>query len=180
MPPKKQTKDSGAPQAPAAEDLAVNQINTNLIETDKVQVIPDTDRVYEITINIPRNKTFKTATEAEQLDAYKTLWQYAVELLPGHVGDQYVVEYCQDGFPHIHGYIHFKVCQILDDQYLIEKLVKKIFKHLPRVAWKQIEQNPFNTFYKRFKSPAVVINAKKVLSSTWLDYMYKTKKNAPK
>lgn len=180
MPPKNQSKDSGAPQALAAEDLAVNQIGLNLIDTDKATVIPDTDRVYEITINIPRNKTFKTATEAEQLDAYKALWEYAKEVLPGLVADQYVVEYCQDGFPHIHGYIHFKVCQILTDEYIIEKLVKKIFKHLPRAAWKQIEQNPYNTFYQRFKSPAVVINAKKVVSSTWLDYMHKTKKNAPK
>lgn len=157
MPP----KNCGAPQSLADEDLAVNK------------TLPDTDRVYEITINIPRTKTFKSASREEWLDMYKTLWTIAKDTIPRQVSDQYVVEYCQDGFPHIHGYLSFNVNMILTDEYIIGKLAKKIFKHLPRSAWKQLEQNPYNTYYKRFKSPALVINAKTVLSSTWLDYMNK-------
>lgn len=144
--------------------------------TDEHSAEDQNRRVLEITINIPRNKQFRSASETERLEMYMSLWKVIKETFMGQYSDQYTIEYCQDGMPHIHGYIclYTNLC----DQCIVETLCKRIFKHLPRTAWKQMEQNPFNPFFKRFKSPAVVINCKEVLHANWIQYMHKQQKNA--
>lgn len=149
------------PQALAAEEFAVN-------------------KTLEITLNIPRNKDFRGASETERIEMYMEYWKHAKSCFNVYA-DQYTIEYCQDGMPHLHGYITFSIVENdVTDEHIVNTVVRKIFKHLPRTAWRQYQANFYNPYFKKFKSPAVCINIKDVLHANWLHYMHKAHLNAPK
>jgi len=135
-------------------------------------------KYIEITINIPRTREFKQATIVEQLDMYNKLWNIAKDI-DGYSSPQnfHVIEFCQDGLPHLHGFIKYGQDHPIDEEELVMTITKSIYAVLPRAAKHQIAKNPYNSFYKRFKAPALCINCKSVLRMEWYNYVMKHQYN---
>lgn len=129
-------------------------------------------QVYEVTVNVP----LEGLSVVEQKRVYETVW---TELLKKHrvKAQQYFIEYCKSGQMHIHGYIemyhHKKLC-CFDDNYFLEMIARDIFLQLPKKYWKQQKKSTYHAFFRMYKTPAVCINMKEILSSNWLQYMTKT------
>lgn len=128
--------------------------------------------VYEITINIP----MEGLSVVEQKTVYELVWKHLLSLHKIKA-EQYFIEYCKSGQMHIHGYVemyHHANTSTLDDQYFMEMIARDIFLKLPKKYWKQQKKAVIHPFFRMYKTPAVCINIKDILSSNWLKYITKT------
>lgn len=144
-------------QAPAAEALAEPRFNYN--------------STLEITMNHPRDRAWKLLSIPTKVQVYKTLWN-ELKNLKNTTNDFYVIEYCRDGEPHLHGYIQVAHNAIYPEG-LVMDYVRHYYKQLPRSAWKQIFSHPYFEYFQMFKAPALCINHKSALSSKWSEYIEK-------
>lgn len=135
----------------------------------------------EITINIPhRWKKYSQMSVPEQVQVYRNLWAdmlgSAVE--GGQKDDRYEIEFCRDGFPHLHGYIKYTDLSAHYPEGLVKDHVRAIYKQLPKQYWKQTGL-PYDPHLFRFRSPCVCINYKRILYDNWVNYMEKTRVQNP-
>lgn len=129
----------------------------------------------ELTINIKQDKM----TMIEHIDVYKELFENLKAEYNATAG-AYEIEYCKSGQLHIHGWmdinLHINVYQY-DTSEILRMIAKSIFIKLPKKYYKQYAKADVNETIKRFKSPAVVLNLKNLLSRQWVEYI---EKNASK
>lgn len=129
----------------------------------------------EITINVPRYKAYKQMPLCGQMQVYRDLWEVVKQSIPSNKKiDRFEIEYCKDGYPHLHGYLSYHDLTTHYPEGLVMDIVRAIYKKLPRNYYKQIADNPYNNALDRFKSPAVCINYKHILQDNWTSYMSKT------
>lgn len=131
----------------------------------------------EMTINLPIT-AWKHATLIQKVETLKSLHRDLLAEYNSTTG-AYTIEYCKSGEPHIHAYmnikLHYNFYQYGNEE-ILKMFAKSIFLKLPKKLYKQFSKAEVNTHLNRFRSPAVVLNIKNVLSKGWVDYMYK---NAP-
>lgn len=130
----------------------------------------------ELTIAIPQNiKEYKTLTLLEKINVYRNLFDnFKTEY--NSISGAYQIEYHQNGNPHLHGYIEVLLHPNTFNYPTVEILrmfAKSIFLMMPRSVFRQFRTADVNEHLKRFKSPAVVINIKNLLSKEWVNYINK-------
>lgn len=136
------------------------------------------DITLEITINVQRN-----AAEYKKLGLpgkikylYEVFRNFCKEY--GSKNCHHVIEYCQDGEPHLHGYASVvlpdKVMAVGGIEQVLRMYARSLFLHLPRVMFKQFGTAQIDTRLKRYKTAGLCINMKSVLEQGWTEYMNKT------
>lgn len=127
--------------------------------------------IYEITINYPSNdKDYKIMDIPQKIQIYKMIWR---KVIPPEYKYDYWIEYTKKGEPHLHGYFYIPICEDSDEKETMMIIVKNFYKCIPRKYYNQIEKNPYNEYYKRFKAPFLCVNHKRVLHHQWLNYCQK-------
>lgn len=131
----------------------------------------------EITINYPRSKRFMSLSVQEQVQVYRDLWEKLLEKISfcGKKDNRYVIEFCKDGTPHLHGSI---TCYDMANHYemgVVSEVAKMIYLLLPKQYYKQYARGEYNHKFLRYKCHAVCINYKNVLTEGWDLYMEKTR-----
>lgn len=130
--------------------------------------------VLEVTINLPPLKNYLLSSELEKIEMYKELWNTGVMAISAKNYDQnYFIEYCKSGLPHLHGYIKYIGVPDHSRRGLVMDFVRAIYRKLHRGAWRQIAQYPYEARIDRFKAPALCVNYKKVLFHGWTSYITK-------
>lgn len=130
-----------------------------------------------VTINIPPNsKDYKRLDVPAKVNMYKELWRtLCIEYETYR--DDYVIEYCKSGEPHLHGTLFFRMHPNIvtyPDREVLRMVAKSIFMKLPRSAYKQFANAKINEYFNIFNTPAVCLKMPQVLSEGWSDYMKKT------
>lgn len=135
--------------------------------------------VVELTINLPSNsKDLKQLNLLQKTNILKEIFQNFKEEYKATSGS-HEIEYCKTGEPHLHGFLETQLhpnVYSYETSELLRMFAKSIFLKLPKSIYKQFAKADINEYLKRFKSPAVCLNLKNILSHGWTDYM---QKNAP-
>lgn len=135
----------------------------------------NTATTIEITINLPRDREFKKLSMLQQVNLYRDLWEHLVEeaIKCNKKVHRYEIEYCQDKFPHLHGYITYYNLPVHYPEGLLHDITRYIYLKLDKKYWKHYGKREFNASILRMKTPAVCLNYKNVLHSNWIGYITK-------
>lgn len=130
----------------------------------------------EITIALPqKHKEYRNLTLHEKMNVYENMWENLKAEYNAQSG-AYAIEYHDNGFPHIHGYLHVKLHPNTfnyETKEILKMFAKSVFLKAPRSLYKQFINAEINEYLRRFKSPLVTLNIKNYLSKEWVNYMEK-------
>lgn len=114
--------------------------------------------VLEVTINHPRTKPFVRMTPARQRD-YLTSIYYKMRstLTELVVEDVFRFEFCKDGEYHLHAIIHMLVPKPYYPQGIVMQSARVVIHAMPKRTHAQLSNYHYNSRFKVFKSPAVLI-----------------------
>lgn len=132
-------------------------------------------QVFEITINLNE----KDLHLLQYIELYKDLFE-TLKFQRAVTRGSYEIEYCKSGLPHLHGFleIEYPYSQTflnISDECLLNDFIRPMFLKLPKRYWIQYtRKHTFKEHFRQWKSAAVCINLKNILSSGWVEYMKKT------
>lgn len=130
--------------------------------------------LLEVTLNLPNYKEYVNLDTSGKFCLYKNIWDDMMRAVD-HNGcrHSYNIEYCRNGNPHMHGFMEFEFDHDIFAEGLVMDVVRRFFANIPQRYRAQIRKNPYDTYLKRFRAPAICINYKNSLSHQWLCYMNK-------
>lgn len=132
--------------------------------------------IIEITINLPLSSKYLDMSYSEKVILNKLVYEQVLDNYPNVVEDLYFVENTKRGHPHIHGYFKLRWEHPIFVKGLLMDIAKLVLKRcLSRGQYnKQYDQANYSEKLERFKSPALCLNYKRVLSDKWLSYIKKS------
>lgn len=112
--------------------------------------------VFEVTLNLPRTKSFNCASSDEQKRMYRVIWtkilskQFNINDVQTNV---FVYEHCKNGSIHLHGYIKI----LTKYEYHITGMLGDLVKRYLRCIRQCYKENRMYVDYQRYKDASIVM-----------------------